>query len=86
MDVDGVERSHVGWEEWAVTTRIDVAAHFDRAWAAILCHRSQLAGFGPLLELPRETLLRIWGEGTFVRIFSLVNAGHAVERDLFEGL
>ena len=37
-------------------------------------------------ELPRETLLRIWGEGTFVRIFSLVNAGRAVERDLFEGL
>jgi hypothetical protein len=25
-------------------------------------------------------------EGTFVRVFSLVNGGRAVERDLFEGL
>lgn len=86
MEVDGVERNHVGWEEWAVTTRLDVRDHFDAAWQAILCHRSQLAGYGPLLELPREELLEIWGEGTFVRVFSLVNGGRQVERDLFEGL
>lgn len=86
MEVDGVERNHVGWEEWAVTTRLDVRAHFDAAWRAILCHRSQLAEYGPMLEMPREALLEIWGEGTFVRVFSLVNGGRQVERDLFEGL
>ena len=86
MEVDGVERNHFGWEEWAVTTRLDTRAHFDRAWQAILCHQSQLPGYGPLLELPKETLLKIWGEGTFVRIFSLVNSGRGIERDLFEGL
>jgi hypothetical protein len=86
MEVDGVERNHVGWEEWAITTRIEVSAYFDRVWQAILCHQSQLPGYGPLVEMPRETLLKIWGEGTFIRVFSLVNGGRAVERDLFEGL
>jgi LmbE family N-acetylglucosaminyl deacetylase len=86
MEVDGVERNHVGWEEWAVTTRIDARVYFDTAWKAILCHRSQLAGYGPLVDLPRDTLISIWGEGTFVRVFSLVNGGRQVETDLFEGV
>jgi LmbE family N-acetylglucosaminyl deacetylase len=75
MEIDGVERNHFGWEEWSVTTRIDTRPYFDQAWQAILCHQSQLPGYGPILELPRETLLRIWGEGTFVRVFSLVMGG-----------
>ena len=54
MTVDGVERTHFGWEEWAITTRIDATEHFDTVWRAILCHRSQLPGFGPLVDLPRE--------------------------------
>ena len=86
MEVDGVERNHVGWEEWSITTRIDASAHFESVWQAILCHQSQLPGYGPLLDLPRETLLKIWGTGTFVRIFSLVNGGREVEDDLFAGL
>jgi len=86
MEVDGAERGQFGWEEWAVTTRIDAQAYFERVWQAILCHRSQLPGYGPLVELPNETRLRFWCEGTFVRVFSLVNGGRAVERDLFEGL
>jgi LmbE family N-acetylglucosaminyl deacetylase len=86
MMVDGVVRRHVGWEDWAITTRIDTRPHFDTAWQAILCHRSQMPGFGPLADLPREDLLPIWGEGTFVRAFSLVNAGRLVETDLFTGL
>jgi LmbE family N-acetylglucosaminyl deacetylase len=86
MEIDGVERGEVGWEEWAVTTRIDTRPYFDIAWQSILCHKSQLPGYGPLLDLPRAALLKIWGEGTFVRIFSLVNGGRRVESDLFEGL
>jgi len=84
--VDGVERNHVGWEEWVVTTRLDTRPYFEIVWQAILCHQSQLPGYGPLLELPRETLSSLVGEGTFVRVFSLVNGGRTVERDLFEGL
>jgi len=86
IGVDGVERNHVGWEEWAITTRIDARDHFDACWKAILCHKSQLPGLGPLVDLPRERLLEIWGGGTFVRIFSLVNGGRKVETDLFEGI
>jgi N-acetyl-1-D-myo-inositol-2-amino-2-deoxy-alpha-D-glucopyranoside deacetylase len=86
MDIDGVVRNHVGWEEWAVTTRIDTSAYLDTVLRAIQCHQSQLPGYAAVLELPRETLLIFWGEGTFVRVFSLVNGGRNVERDLFEGL
>jgi LmbE family N-acetylglucosaminyl deacetylase len=86
MVVDGVERRHVGWEDWAITTRIDAGEHFDTIWKAILCHRSQLPGFGPLVDLPRELLARFFAVGTYVRIFSLVNSGRTVETDFFEGL
>ena len=86
MEIDGVQRAMVGWDEWAVTTRIDARAYFDTFWAAILCHKSQLAGFGPIATLPQADRLRIFGEGAFVRVFSLVNGGRGVETDLFEGL
>ena len=86
MTVDGVERNHVGWEEWAITTRVDATAYFDTIWQAVLCHRSQLPGYGPLLDLPRAMLLQFFAQGAFVRIYSLVNAGRVLETDLFEGL
>ena len=86
MEIDGVPREMVGWDEWAVTTRIDARTHFDTAWAAILCHKSQLGGLGPITSLPQAELLHIFGEGTFVRVFSLVNGGRALEADLFAGL
>lgn len=86
MEVDGVERNHVGWEEWAVTTRIDARLYFDQVWQAVLCHQSQLPGYGPMVDLPAHTLRRFFGQGTFVRIYSLVNGGREQESDLFEGL
>ena len=86
MEIDGVKRTHIGWEDWSITTRIDCRNHFDATWKAILCHQSQLAGFGPLVDAPRAALMRFWGEGVFVRVFSMVNGGRDVERDLFEGL
>lgn len=86
MEIDGVERAHFGWEEWAITTRIDTSQYADTTWRAILCHQSQLVGYGPLLTMPRESVANLLAEGTFVRVFSLVNGGRAVERDLFEGL
>lgn len=86
MEVDGVKRSHVGWDEWAINARIDVREYFDTVWKAILCHQSQLPGYGPFVDLPREALDKFLGEGNFLRAFSLVNGGRVVERDLFEGL
>lgn len=85
MEVDGVVRAQVGWEDWAVTTRLDTRAHWRTALQAALCHASQV---GPLrlTELSDEMHQRLWGEGNFYRAFSLVNGGRKVESDLFEGL
>jgi LmbE family N-acetylglucosaminyl deacetylase len=86
MEIDGVERKQIGWEDWAISTRIEAEAYFDTVWQAVLCHQSQLPGYGPLVELPRETLLKFFGVGNFIRVFSLVNGGRKMEQDLFEGL
>lgn len=86
INVDDVKRSMVAWEDWAITTRIDVSEFFDKTWQAILCHQSQLPGLGNLINLPRETVKEIWSKGSFVRVFSLVNGGRRTETDLFEGL
>jgi LmbE family N-acetylglucosaminyl deacetylase len=86
MEIDGVRRSHVGWEDWQITTRLDNNAYMDRVRQAILCHKSQLPGFGPLAEWPVAKLAEMFGTGYFYRAFSLVNGGREVETDLFAGL
>lgn len=86
MQVDGVERSHVGWEEWTLSARLDVRPYFSQFWQALLCHRSQLAAFGPLVDLPQAVLQDLFAEGTLVRNYSLLNQGRGIESDLFEGI
>jgi LmbE family N-acetylglucosaminyl deacetylase len=87
FDVDGQPRNHVGWEEWAITTRIDQEPGWRAALAACLCHRSQLGSLGPLPHLPEVAQRDYFGRmGAFVRVYSLVNGGRAVETDLFAGL
>ena len=87
FDVDGQTRGQVAWKEWAVTTRIDMSAHCTTAFRAIKCHESQLPTLGPLAEAPQEMAAQVLSmQGTFYRVFSLVNGGRKVETDLFEGL
>lgn len=86
MEVDGVMRRQIGWEDWAVTTRVEAGAYFERVWRAVLCHRTQLPGFGPLVDLPEAVLRRFFSNGSFIRVYSLVNGGRKVEDDLFAGL
>jgi LmbE family N-acetylglucosaminyl deacetylase len=86
MEVDGERRSHVGWQEWQITTRLDNRAHLEKVRAAIRCHKSQLPGFGLIAEWSAEQLKDMFGFGYFYRAFSLVNGGRQVESDLFEGL
>ncbi len=86
MEIDGVERRVVPWEDWAITTRIDTRAHWRHVWRAVKCHRSQLPGYESLLRLSEEHQQAMWAEQTFYRAFSLVNGGREVESDLFEGL
>ena len=86
MHIDGKERRAHGWEEWAITTRIDTSAFWRRVWEAVSCHRSQLPGYRALMDLPEEHHKNLWGTQAYYRAFSLVNGGREVERDLFEGL
>lgn len=86
MDVDGVNRQHQGWDDWEITTRFDTRPHMPAVHKAMRCHKSQLPGYGPVGDQPIEELEWLFGEGTFYRVFSLVNGGRAVEADLFEGV
>jgi len=82
-------RGEVAWQEWMITTRIDLAdaAVCHAAWRAIQCHKSQLPSLGLLAEMHEDAGVAILAmQGTFYRAFSLVNGGRKVETDLFEGL
>ena len=86
MHIDGVARSIVIDEDWAITTWIDTSAYEDTVWKAVFCHTSQLPAYSALEQVPEQYQKVIWREQTYYRGFSLVNGGRAVERDLFEGL
>ena len=85
--VDDQLRGEVAWKEWMVTTRIDMADHCMTAWKAIQCHQSQLPSLGALADMDSDAAASVLSmQGTFYRVFSLVNGGRKVETDLFEGL
>lgn len=86
MPVDGVERLPVGWDDWAITTRVPTAAYAAQAWRAIACHRTQVPSFAALAALPDEQRLALWAEHTYYRAMSTVNGGRGMEDDLFAGL
>lgn len=86
MPVDGVERRGVVWPDWAITTRLDVTAHWETVWRAVACHRSQLPNYDVLARLEPQEHQRLWGCQEFYRVYSLVNGGRAPENDLFAGL
>jgi LmbE family N-acetylglucosaminyl deacetylase len=86
MEVDGVTRHHVGWEDWQITARLDNHAHMAPVQKAISCHRSQLPGYGPIASWSLDKLGTVLGVGNFYRAYSLVNGERKVETDLFEGL
>jgi LmbE family N-acetylglucosaminyl deacetylase len=84
--VDGVDRGVWPWPEWAITTVIDTAEVWPVVWQAVSCHESQMSIYRNLQSVPEDQHVALWGSQDFYRVFSLVNGGRAVERDLFEGL
>jgi len=85
--VDEQLRGEVAWNEWMITTRVDMAEYCSAAWRAIQCHQSQLPSLGALAEMHEDAATAVLAmQGTFYRAFSLVNAGRKLESDLFEGL
>lgn len=84
--VGEVERRFTGWDDWAVTTRLDTTGHVESVWRAVSSHRSQLRDFEKLMNLPEAERTHIFGQQTFYRAFSQVAAGEDPETDLFAGL
>lgn len=84
MQVDGIERQTIPWEEWAITTRVDTSLYRDVVWQAAACHRSQI----PATESFRLAAAQsnLWQAQTFFRAMSLVNSGREREDDLFAGI
>jgi LmbE family N-acetylglucosaminyl deacetylase len=86
MHIDGEERRAVTWPEWAVTTSIDASDFAEQVLRAVQCHISQIPmdeGFGERLSGNIEALC---ASQNFVRVYSFVNGGRAVENDLFAGI
>ena len=86
FEVDGIQREHTGWPDWAISTHIESYAYWQTAVEAIACHQTQLTGMPGLLDMHFEEHQFVWCNGNFYRAFSLVNNGHRRESDLFEGL
>lgn len=86
LNIDGQERRPVGWESWAITTRVETGSYWQQVWKAISCHRSQLPGYQKLQNLPATLHRSLWEYQTFYRAYSLVNGGRQMEDDLLEGL
>lgn len=86
MHFDGVARTLVIDEDWAITTWIDTSAYQDTVWKAVFCHTSQLPSYSALEQVPEQYQQAIWNKQYYYRAYSLVNGGRAIERDLFEGL
>ena len=86
IKVDGTERRAISWPDWAITTVIDTSSHWESVWQAVSCHKTQMAIFSQLEQLPAEHHQALWGTQQYYRTFSLVNGGRTRETDLFEGL
>ena len=85
--VDDQLRGEIAWKEWMITTRIEMSVHCGAAWKAVQCHQSQLPTIGALAEMPEDAAAAVLAmQGTFYRVFRLVNGGREIESDFFAGL
>jgi len=86
MNVDNNIRVTTPWADWAVTSIVDTATHWDTVWKAVSSHKTQLVAYGQLEHLSPEHHKALWGTQEYYRTLSLVNGGRTRETDLFEGL
>jgi len=70
MEIDGVTRHHVGWQDWQITTWLDNKNYMEKVRDAIQCHQSQLPGYGPIGAWSANELATVFGTGHFYRAFS----------------
>jgi LmbE family N-acetylglucosaminyl deacetylase len=85
LEVNGQKRKPVGWEPWAITTRVPVSNFKEQVKKAVQCHRSQFPE-DEMIERLFDPEGSLWEEATFYRAYSLVSNAPAIENDLFDGL
>lgn len=86
MKVDNNTRVTTPWPDWAVTSVVDTADHWNTVWQAVSSHKTQLVAYSQLEHLSPEHHKALWGTQEYYRALSLVNGGRTRETDLFEGL
>jgi LmbE family N-acetylglucosaminyl deacetylase len=86
MNIDGVDRRMLDVQDWMITTVIDTSEYWQQVWAAVCCHETQVGSIAALSTLTDDGHRNLWGVQEFTRVYSTVNGGRQIERDLFEGL
>lgn len=86
MKVDDNIRHTTPWPDWAVTSVVDTANHWNTVWKAVSSHKTQLVAYSQLEHLSPEHHKALWGTQEYYRALSFVNGGRERETDLFEGL
>jgi LmbE family N-acetylglucosaminyl deacetylase len=86
MVIDGVERRMLDVQDWMITTVVDTRDYWQQVWSAVCCHETQIGSLKALSTLTDEGHRELWGTQEFARVYSTVNGGRQIERDLFEGL
>lgn len=86
IDVAGERRLLRCWPDWAISAKIDASAYAAVCLNALRCHRSQIETDPALSQMREEDMRLLGGTGAFVRVFSRVSGGSALETDLFAGL
>lgn len=86
MNIDGVDRRILDVQDWMITTVVDASTYWQQVWAAVCCHETQVGSLKALGTLTEDGHRMLWGTQEFTRVYSTVNGGRKVERDLFEGL
>ncbi len=84
MTVDGYKRQSSGWEDWAITARLETSSYWDAIWRAVRCHQTQIMNIASLAHVDGDK--PIWESEGYYRVFSMVNGGRNPENNLFEGL
>jgi LmbE family N-acetylglucosaminyl deacetylase len=86
IEVDGQCRRFAPWPEWAVSARLDTADYWSEVYEAVRYHESQVGGVAALAAMCPQDHRMLWGTQQYALAMSTVDAGPAVEHDLFDGI
>lgn len=68
-----------------ITAHVDIAAHIEQKWRALLAHRTQISPLNPFVRFGVDGWREFWAYEHYVLRESRIPAGSA-ERSLFDGL